>query len=103
MNSMYKDFVREGTMKKSQSSINKTPPPAEIKLEIAGNEEADVIIEPKTPTNSLKRTASEAFAIDDEIVKLETQEEIIVTNETIKDEVIETQTSTASKRAEHWL
>lgn len=95
MNSMYKDFVREGTMKKSSSSSTKTPPPPpppEIKAEAPrNNDDVDGAgLEQKPSNNSLKRTATEAFAVGDEIIKLETHEEITVANEVIKDEIYET-------------
>ncbi|XP_065359365.1 transcription initiation factor TFIID subunit 2 [Calliphora vicina] len=95
MNSMYKDFVREGTMKKSSSSSTKTPPPPpEIKAEAPRNNKDDVdgggLEQKQSTNNSLKRTATEAFTVGDEIIKLETHEEITVANEVIKDEIYET-------------
>lgn len=97
MNSMYKDFVREGAIKKSSTTVSKTPPPPEIKPEVIRNDDTDEVLEQKTVTNTLKRTATEAFAVEDEIIKLETNEEIAVVNEIIKDEIYETETITVSK------
>lgn len=94
MNSMYKEFVREGAIKKTTTI---SPSPAiltpEPKPEII-RDDVDAVVEQKPPTvpgvtTTLKRTATEAFAVGDEIIKLETHEEITVVNEEIKDEDIQ--------------
>lgn len=86
MNNMYKDFVREGSMKKSSTTVTSTPTP-EVKPEVTKTEDTDIVLEQIPAVNTLKRTASEAFVIDDDIIKIENHEEVTVANEAIKDEV----------------
>ena len=86
MNNMYKDFVREGSMKKSSTIVTSTPTP-EVKPEITKTEDTDIVLEQTPPVNTLKRTATEAFVVDDDIIKIENHEEVTVANEAIKDEI----------------
>lgn len=89
MNSMYKDFIREGTSKKSSSSSSSSIPKPMPDVKIENRREETEVLENKTGITTLKRTATEAFEIGDEGIKLETHDEITVTNEVIKDEICE--------------
>lgn len=91
MNSMYKDFIREGTSKKTSSaaisSIPKVLP--EVKTEVR-RDEPDILESKSNVMTAIKRTASEAFEdADVGSIKMETHEEIAVVNEIIKDEIYE--------------
>ncbi|XP_073840548.1 TATA-box binding protein associated factor 2 isoform X2 [Musca autumnalis] len=91
MNSMYKDFIREGTSKKSSStaSTSSIPKPMpEIKQE-SRREDPDTVDSKANVLTAIKRTASEAFEETEGTIKMETHEEVTVVNEVIKDEIYE--------------
>lgn len=88
MASMYKDFIKEGTSKKSSSSGDFKP--IEITTETGVKTNNERIGSTDSPTGldtgmSLKRTAAEAFDTDAvDIIKLENNEEMIVSGGSIK-------------------
>lgn len=105
INSMYKDIMREGNAKKStnsstsSASTSTTPKPIqEIKLENIQRDRDKETLDVKTnittaAATNIKRTASEAFGMDNDGIKLETHDEITVINEALKDDVYEGMTT----------
>lgn len=86
--SFYKDFIKEGSTAPSSTSFKKV---SEIKP-------VEVTETPKTPERhkpamvTIKRTATEAFEVGDEIIKLERSEEITVMDEPIDVQAYDSET-----------
>lgn len=87
--SFYKDFIKEGSSAPSSTSFKKVS---------SENKPVEVTETPETPERhkpamvTIKRTATEAFEVGDEIIKLERSEEITVMDEPIDVQAYDSET-----------